>query len=64
MTYDKIVKGLECCSRDSNCDECPYSDVSISCFSLEKDAINLIKEQKAEIDRLNAEIDNLKKVAE
>lgn len=62
MTYDEIVKALDCCSRDSKCEECPYSAISADCFSLEKDAISLIKKQKEEIDRLNDEINNLKKM--
>lgn len=52
MTYDEIVKALDCCSRDSKCEECPYSSIIADCFSLEKDAAELIKKQKEEIDRL------------
>lgn len=52
MTYDEIVKGLECCSRNSKCEECPYSVMSADCFELEQDATRLIKKQKEEIDNL------------
>ena len=55
MTDNEIVKALECCcSVDVNaCDNCPFHE---RCYNnnewIEKEAIDLINRQKAEIERL------------
>ena len=53
MTDDQIIKALECCCFSGDCDQCPYEDMGESCkFESTKDALDLIKKQKAEIDKL------------
>ena len=55
---DKVLKGLECCKNGFVCgDDCPYRNV---CFNGEEyaftriasDALELLKSQQAEIERL------------
>ena len=66
MTDKQIIKALECCKDgECRCKECPYGvsecltedDVSI----ILKDAFDLINRQKAEIERLKAELKELDK---
>ena len=55
MTDAKIIKSLECCSQDTHdCDNCPLDIAEESlCFNEIKGyALDLIKRQKAEIERL------------
>ncbi len=55
LTDEEIIKALECCASTSKeCDECPLENVSGSiCQSIVcKNVLNLIKYQKAEIERL------------
>jgi len=59
MDREKVIKGLECCTSGNRCSgNCPYDDEYDDfddCTSeLAKDAIETIKEQQAEIERLNA----------
>lgn len=50
MTDNEIIKALEvCASPQYSCECCLYLG---KCRSLEKDALNLIKRQRAEIERL------------
>ena len=55
MTDNEIIKALECCSspKVNACDDCPFHK---RCYEnnewLEKQAIDLINRQKAEIERL------------
>lgn len=63
---EKVIKGLDCCSSlDNNCADCPYNydgDMSENeCLRLKliPDALALLKEQAAEIDSLNAALDNI-----
>lgn len=49
MTDNEIVKALEICSGGGNCRDCPYDQTGCE---FEKDALDLIKRQKAEIERL------------
>lgn len=54
MTDNEIIKALECCSSQGllNCSHCPYDklcETDDAQFML--DAIDLIKRQKAEIER-------------
>lgn len=47
MTDNEIIKSLECCGG-SNCHECPIEGCTDDIFG---NALNLIKRQKAEIER-------------
>ena len=64
MTDNEIIKALECCSDWENantCKECPFYE-ELDCATtdrLDKYALNLINRQKAEIERLNKEVDRL-----
>ena len=63
MTDEQIIKALECCSDDSviRCEECPYCETEFICRKKDMlcDSFDLIKRQKAEIERLKI---NLKAV--
>lgn len=55
MTDNEIIKALECCNSHGidACIECPYCDKYPNCIGdRNDDCINLIKRQKAEIERL------------
>ena len=58
MTDKEIIKALECCCspKVNACDDCPFHK---RCYEnnewLEKEAIDLINRQKAEIERLEQE---------
>ena len=56
----RVLKALKCCSDlNSDCEVCPYmGEEDCSSKSL-NDAINLIISQKAEIERLEKEIERL-----
>lgn len=63
MTYKKftdeeIIKALECCFIEQQCNYCPlYKEHSADCLdTVLKNAHALITRQQAEIDRLNKEI--------
>ena len=59
FTDDEIVKAMWCCS-DTGCEECPINNKSIMCATrLMEHALDLINRQKAEIERLNKEVDRL-----
>lgn len=50
---EKVIKGLECCGDTMNCNECPYDSEMGGCFrNLKADALNLLKEQKKQIEWL------------
>lgn len=58
---EKVIKGLECCrideNRHINCADCPYytddDKGQMWCSNeINNDALKLLKEQQAEIDRL------------
>lgn len=65
---NKVLKGLECCQNGFVCGEgCPYREV---CFNgeyafthLAKDALELLKSQQAEIERLQPKTVNPVKTA-
>lgn len=42
MTKDKIKKALELCSKDEDCEKCPYVDHYCCTKALQKDALALI----------------------
>lgn len=51
---EKVIKALEHCTYEGNCTECIYYDRaegSINC-PVDNDALALLKEQQAEIERL------------
>lgn len=54
MTKDEIKKALELCSKDEDCEKCPYVDNYCCTKSLQKGALALITEQEKEIERLKA----------
>lgn len=62
---EKVIKGLECCTaelplddrvhKSDFCEKCPYGNhETILCFGadLKRDALELLKSQQAEIERL------------
>ena len=51
MPDEEIIKALECCcgTAHDSCRDCPYDDIGCE-DKLEKDALDLINRQKAEID--------------
>lgn len=58
MDIDKIIKGLECCSKtveQNRCEGCPYDcDGFIFCLvAMSRDALKLIKSQQSELDELH-----------
>lgn len=63
MNDAEIIKALECCcnTKEIFCSEkCPLYNHENDCFSVMKhDALDLINRQKAEIERLRKEIDDL-----
>ena len=58
MTDEQIIKALECCknslSEKDACGDCPlYEEEEVTCITiLSKNAFDLIKRQKAEIEEL------------
>ena len=51
MTYEQIIKALECC-RDNNCNECPIEGCTDNIF---RNALDLINRQRAEIEQWKEE---------
>ena len=60
MTDEQIIKAWEICKKkEDHCDDCPYN--CIGCQSaVMKDSVDLIKHQKAEIERLQVELYKLR----
>lgn len=58
MNDIEIIKALECHTLPSGCNDCPYVDKSAGRCStaMVKDALDLIKRQQAEIERLNIDL--------
>ena len=55
MTDHDIIKALECCCASGKCSECPFDTGSVSCIKKTMShSLDLIKRQKAEIERLNS----------
>ena len=64
MNKDEIKKALQCCSAvgfKTGCSDCPYC---YRCNDLSKDALNIIIEQKKEIEQLTIECHQVKEFAE
>lgn len=69
MTDNEIIKALECCTSEGFvCSGCPYDTLEAQgveyteydcSWYLRADALDLIERQKAEIERLKDEKDNL-----
>ena len=73
MDREKVIKGLECCKWSDagrydgyepvyeNCENCPYNNEeelkSECCEKLIRDALELLKEQEAEIRQLRLALD-------
>ena len=50
MTDEQIIKALDCCSnRSTKCIVCPYFEKT---YCVDRDALDLINRQNAEIERL------------
>ena len=56
MNREKVIKGLEHCALIHKCDKCPYScGKSGGCINVAmSEALDLINQQKAEIEKLEA----------
>ena len=67
MTDNEIIKAMECVmGNDVNCSECTYQKVPPfpSCRMMcAKNALGLINRQKAEIERLNIELQSMRSAA-
>ena len=60
MTDNEIIKALERCSTSYNCGDCPYYCNAEDCPDrLMNDALDVINRQKAEIERLNKNYEEL-----
>ena len=59
LTDEQIVKALECCTTRNDCWGCPRHDSSVNaCMELPmREVFDLIKRQKAEIERLKEKYD-------
>lgn len=54
MADNEIIKALECCSFHGllKCEKCPKKNEGVTCmYALNKDALDLINRQQAEIER-------------
>ena len=63
LTDAEIVKALECCANGEveECKNCPYVEGYPYCDGpMERDALDLINRQNAEIERLKEENENLR----
>ena len=56
MEKEQIIKALECCIGDNDCNSCPYwVDVDVNCFdNVKSDALALIKELTEENEKLKS----------
>ena len=61
MTDSEIIKALECCKgADTDCWECELFDCcKVTVQEIMQNALDLINRQKAEVERLNKEVDRL-----
>lgn len=53
---EKVIKGLKCCAHGCLVD-CPYSKTDECGQRLPKDALELLKEQEEQIERLEHDLD-------
>lgn len=55
MNDEEIIKALECCTEDEDCANCPsIKEIPYCSNDIMVGALNLIKRQQAEIERLNS----------
>ena len=55
MNDEEIIKALECCTEDEDCTHCPsIKEMPYCSNNIMTGALNLIKRQQAEIDRLKS----------
>ena len=60
MTDNEIIKGLECCvGADTYCGDCPYNGTDCK---WERDVLDLINRQKAEVDGLKERDETAEKI--
>ena len=70
MTDNKTIKALECCkvcSSPEHCGECPYVECTTTkgCVGeMLTDVLDLINRQKAEIEELERELEDLSSIEE
>ena len=65
MTDEQIIKALECCVNwggTTSCADCPFHNTGCLHFNKLKEVLDLIDRQKAEIERLDKEVDRLSQV--
>ena len=55
MKDNEIIKALECCYTYFDCDGCPFEEPCSGLNVLTENTLDLIKRQKAEIERLQKE---------
>lgn len=53
MTDKDIIQALECCANLGECSECPYGSITVCHEEKDKDVLDLINRQQADIERLN-----------
>ena len=65
MTDNEIIKALECCNGwDGRCLNCPLNREGTNCKEkLNSYALDLINRQKAEVERLNIELQSMRSAA-
>ena len=57
MTDNEIIKALEnCCDRNTSCRDCPCFESPEGCVT-QTDYLDLLKRQRAEIERLKANLE-------
>ena len=52
MTGEQVIKALECCTKKYGCRDCPLANDDLCRITINKEALNLIKRQQAEIEAL------------
>ena len=52
MTDKDIIKALECCTKKYGCCDCPLGRDDLCMITINKEALDLIKRQQAEIEHL------------
>lgn len=60
MTDEQIVEALEWCAYLDDCVNCPYYKKDCNCATI---ALDIIYRQKAEIERLNGELQAMRGAA-
>ncbi len=58
MTDNDVIKALRCC-KTMKCKDCPFTICDSNCDNVENLALNLIENQKTEIQKLNVFIEEL-----